>query len=141
MDSQARFWIPFVIVAVGLVLSWGQVGRKTVQVLEEEDVAYLWTEEPCAPRVSPCAASASDVALVLGPAPDGLRLRAIGPATVDATSLQADYLADDGRVLSSRVVERLAVKDGWTLPDPGVATRARIYLGVPGRELVAEFPL
>jgi hypothetical protein len=143
VNGQGRFWIFFVIVAVGLVLSWGQVGRKTVEVLAEGDVAYLWTEEPCAPRVAPCAASASDVALVLGPAAGGLRLRAIGLPVAAVEALQAEYLDADAQVLSSLIIDAGPGPgtDGWPLPAADSAVRLRVYLEMPGRSLVAEFPL
>ena len=60
MSRQGRYWIFFVIVAVGLALSWGQVGRKTRQALEIEPVLLLVTETPCTPMATPCAAVGRD---------------------------------------------------------------------------------
>lgn len=64
MGNWNRLWIFFVIVAVGLVLSWGQIGQKAGQLSIDR---LLDTETPCRPQVVPCAAYGADVALVLGP--------------------------------------------------------------------------
>ena len=76
--SMGRYWIFFVIVAVGLVLSWGQVGRKTEHELRERPVDFLSVESGCDPMHAPCAAYAGERAMVLGPEQGGLLLKLAG---------------------------------------------------------------
>ena len=79
MSQLARYWIFFVIVAVGLVLSWGQVGVKTQRTLASlPPMNLLSTESPCRPSEAPCAATSMDRAVVLGPARQGLAVRQTG---------------------------------------------------------------
>ena len=78
MTRLGRYWLFFVIVAVGLALSWGQVGRKAQRALDSSPVVYLHTETPCRPQLAPCAAVAGDRALVLGPAQNGLLVKQAG---------------------------------------------------------------
>lgn len=139
MQGLARYWIFFVIVAVGLVLSWGQVGRKTVQVLAEEEVRYLVAERPCRPRAAPCAASGSDVALVLGPDRSGFRLRSLGLPATAVDALRVEYIDDDGRVLET--VSPGTAPPDWLLADVAGATAVRITVHMADRRLVADFPL
>ena len=67
MGSWNRIWIFFVIVAVGLVLSWGQVGKKVQVSLLEDATEPLFTEPDCQPLLLPCAATGRELGLVLGP--------------------------------------------------------------------------
>lgn len=137
---QAKYWIFFVIVAVGLALSWGQIGRKTERALESGPLVYLDTERPCRPREAPCAALASDRALVLGPMASGLGIRQTGlplqaVARVEAVSLSADGSEIDSHLpaLGSEV---------WRLNElPLDAVRLRVRVDANGETTVAEFPL
>ena len=89
--GDARYWLFFAIVAVGLVLSWGSVGRKTHQVLHDDGVVYLHTEEPCTPSDSPCAAYARDRALILGPTINGYLLRPVGLVSGPLPAIDVEY--------------------------------------------------
>lgn len=138
--GYARYWIFFVIVAVGLVLSWGQVGRKTRQVMAEQDVVYLHTETPCRPRERPCAAVATDRALVLGPDGAGLRLRQTGFDQGQLHGIEYAFLGIDGE-------ETVASGSGpsayeWQIGEPPVpAAVLRVSVLANGERTVAEFPL
>lgn len=135
-----RYWIFFVIVAVGLALSWGQVGNKTQRVLLEEPIMYLRAEADCRPRVEPCAALGSDRALVLGPADTGLIARKTGMDGNDVNGAEVIMLAADGTE-----VGRLTLLPGeadWRLADIPAATRAvRFRITGRGVTTVADFPL
>lgn len=59
-----RLWIFFVIVAIGLALSWGKVGQKTEQNLSQDRFELLRGEPNCRLPRDSCAAYGSDKALV-----------------------------------------------------------------------------
>jgi len=140
MNGYARYWIFFVIVAVGLVLSWGQVGRKTDQVMAEQDVIYLQTEVACRPQRAPCAAVAHDRALVLGPDGDGLQLRSAGFDADHLLGIEYAYVDADGEEISRSGIDRLA--SSWRIGRPPTAAgKLRASVLSNGEKTVAEFPL
>jgi hypothetical protein len=140
MSRQGRYWLFFVIVAVGLALSWGQVGRKTQRALTEQPVGFLASEPDCRVTRRPCAATAPDRALVLGPVSDGLRLRQTGFDPAGITLVEAQLLADGQTPEPPRPLLRDG--DGWRLTLPAEA-RGTLRLRVVGRQRVsvADFVL
>lgn len=88
MGSWNRIWIFFVIVAVGLVLSWGQVGKKTQLKLASDTSELLETDRECRPLTAPCAATGVSMGVVLGPGgADWLELASTSPVTeIDAVA-------------------------------------------------------
>ena len=140
--SGNRIWIFFVIVAVGLALSWGQAGRKAMRELAREPHALLQTESPCAPLHLPCAAVGTDFGLVLGPGgQQALQLRAVGqgrPVLASAEIVAAGD-AEPRWVLS--VVPIAAAT--WRLPLPELPRRNGLALQVRFSEpaVSARFPL
>ena len=130
----------FVIVAVGLALSWGQVGRKTRQALEIEPVLLLVTETPCTPMVSPCAAAGRDRALVVGPDGQGLRIRQTGFPVSQIVTVEALFVGTDGRIPGSG---KLLPDEGtWAVSEvPPESVMLRIRVVGSGEVTVAEFPL
>ena len=140
MSRLGRYWIFFVIVAVGLALSWGQVGRKAQRALDSSPVVYLHTETPCRPQLAPCAAVAGDRALVLGPAQNGLRVKQAGMRLADVKTAAATFLAADGAELGDEVLIRGA--DEWQIRRLPEATRSlRLRFVSDGDTTVAEFPV
>jgi hypothetical protein len=140
MSRLGRYWLFYVIVAVGLALSWGQVGRKTQRALSEAPVTFLTTEGDCRVVLAPCAAVAADRALVLGPGGHGLRLRQTGFEPADIATVEAELLGEDGGEQAPRPLVRDG--DGWYLPLPGSA-RGTVRVRVIDRERVsvADFAL
>ena len=130
----------FVIVAVGLALSWGQVGRKTRQALEDEPVLLLATEAPCMPKTSPCAAVGPDRALLLGPDRRGLRIRQTGIPVSEIIRVEAVFVDADGQ--ASQPAKLFSEDDAWLVSRlPPVAATLRIRV-VGNRDVtVADFPL
>ncbi len=140
MSRLGRYWIFFVIVAVGLALSWGQVGRKTQRTLSETPVVYLVTEPDCRARQSPCAAVAADRALVLGPDGNGLRIRQTGLAVASLVRAEVVFLAADGSESGARVLPPLA--DGWRVDEIPVHVRElRVRVAADAETTVADFQL
>ena len=140
MSRQGRYWIFFVIVAMGLALSWGLVGRKTQQALESEPVLWLVTEAPCTPMASPCAAVRSDRALLLGPDERGLRVRQTGVPASEIIRVEAVFVGREG--LASEPGKLYPDGDAWIVSEvPSMPGALRIRI-VGNRDVtVAEFPL
>jgi len=140
MSRLGRYWIFFVIVAVGLALSWGQVGRKTQRALETEPVVLLMAEKPCEPDVAPCAAVADDRAVVLGPGRNGLRVKQAGVPIADIVAVEAEFLGAAGELTGSRTLTQEA--DAWLVSGVPATSRVLRIRIVRSRDVtVAEFPL
>jgi hypothetical protein len=135
---RSGYWLIFVIVAVGLVLSWGQIGRKAERVMAETPVQMLYVEEDCRPRLAPCAALGRDRALVLGPGTGGLILRATG---VTLPAGEIEVLARSVRGDETALVP-LDTGDAWALDRlPPDVVMLRVSLHLEDGVTVAEFPL
>lgn len=144
MRPEGRYWLFFAIVAIGLVLSWGQVGRKTHQVLDAEPIVYLATEADCRPERAPCAAMGGDRGLVLGPASGssgvGLMLRQTGFVAGRIQSVEVRYLSAAEEELARR--DARPHGDGWVVASPPpTATTVRIRVRDDRTATVADFPL
>jgi len=140
MMWRHSYWLFFVIVAVGLTLSWGQVSRKVEKVLDDEQVIVLETESACQPLRLPCAALASDRALVLGPAGSELVLRRTGLAGSQIISAEAVLLDAGKEVLGRR--ELAGTMNTWWVRDiPPNATVLRVHIQGNQDITLAEFPL
>lgn len=138
MTRIGRYWLFFVIVAVGLALSWGQIGQKTQRVLEAEDVTYLNVEPRCFANQRPCAAIAGDHALVLGPAQLGLRLKQTGFPPDEIVAVEALRL-NEPEGLALRVIPEASSWQILWSPQSGDAVRVRLIGN--GRVTVADFPI
>jgi hypothetical protein len=140
MTRLGRYWLFFVIVAVGLALSWGQVGRKAQRVLEAQPVSYLAVETRCYADREPCAAVTVDHALVLGPAGADLRLEQTGFEGEDIAALEAALLR--GPDLEPVLLSVRRTARGWRIElVPGEVGAVRIRMAAAGRVSVADFPL
>lgn len=140
MDSYGRYWIFFVIVAVGLTLSWGQIGRKAQQVFDDDKLVVLHTEPDCQPRIEPCAAIGSDRALVVGPDGDGLGIRQTGFDVTRMQAFEAVFLDAYGEPTATA---SLRIGRGpWAIDVIPQATRSlRLELLDDAESTVAEFSL
>ncbi|MCB1723284.1 MAG: hypothetical protein H6959_09300 [Chromatiaceae bacterium] len=138
--SMGRYWIFFVIVAVGLVLSWGQVGRKTEHELRERPVDFLSVESGCDPMHAPCAAYAGERAMVLGPEQGGLLLKLAGIDPASVASVEAVLLDPGGDAAATRQLRQ--GNGGWVLPLSGASNASQVRISVnAGATTVADFPL
>jgi hypothetical protein len=142
MTRSGRYWLFFVIVAVGLTLSWSQVARKTQRVLEATPVTYLDVEANCLANVRPCAALAGDHALVLGPVDSGLLLKQTGFAPESIASVEARRTDGDADTEAGVTLPVQAAGDGWLIQvdRPGL-TGLQVRLAAQGRVSVAEYRL
>ena len=62
-----KVWYFFMLVAAGLILSWGQVGQryKQSEKIDTREYLLLRTEQGCKLGMAPCAAYAPDYAIVV----------------------------------------------------------------------------
>jgi hypothetical protein len=135
-----RYWLFFVIVAVGLALSWGQVGRKAHRVLSENPTVLLQTERPCQPSAAPCAAMGASHAIVMGPAAPGWRIVSDGFDTATVIDVLASMLDANGAVARQLTLDAGASE--WRVaPMPPDIERLRIQISTNNVAVVAEFPL
>ena len=140
MSNLARYWVFFVIVAIGLVLSWGQVGVKTQRTFEDAPMSLLFTETPCRPAQAPCAATSEDRAVVLGPAHQGFAVRQTGIDRGAIERAEAAFLDAAGRMIERRLL--LERGEGWDIGRvPAAAQGLQILLHQQSEVTVAEFPL
>lgn len=136
-----RYLIFFVIVAVGLALSWGQIGRKTRDVLRDRNVEFLVLDGNCRPTVRPCAAYAAARALVLGPDAGGsFLLKAVG-INQGAAELSVKLLRNGVDVGAGQWRRRDDAT--WRISpatEPGIQFM-RVGLLAEGTAYVADFPV
>ena len=141
MSRLGRYCLFFVIVAVGLALSWSQVGRKTQTVLEAQPVDYLSPEPNCFANRTPCAAVSADHALVLGPAGAGFRLKQTGLEQQEIVSVEATAISNNAEE-ESRMLAVGFLPNAWSIEMPPKADMMlRVRLATADRVSVADFPL
>jgi hypothetical protein len=140
LSRLGRYWLFFVIVAVGLVLSWGQVGRKTHQVLTEAPTTLLTTEANCRPGRAPCAAMGNSHAVVLGPAGNGLRVVTKGFDPASLLGGRVTWVDHANDVVGQAMLGTDATE--WQIRSvPVDSRRIRIEIDSNDGTVVAEFPL
>ncbi len=106
-----RVWIFFVIIAIGLALSWGRVGQNTREDMGEDDFLLLRTEPGCVLPRDTCAAYLSDVALVakaemLPDARIGLYFKAVGLAPGEVEGFAVELLHEPEPPVTLAVLQR-----------------------------------
>ena len=140
MGPWSRIWIFFVIVATGLVLSWGQVGKKTQQKLSLDPSEFLLTESDCHPLTTPCAATGQSAGIVLGPGADGgLELESTShSAQIDEVTM----IGSNGESPVQLRFERLT-GSRWqiVLPTKMSAGSSELRIWMTSPDLSAVFPI
>lgn len=143
MKTFNRYLIFFVIVAVGLVVSWGQIGKRTGQAMDNLQAELLTTEDECRPLVAPCAAYGLQQALVLGPHAVGFMLKYQSASDASA-EVSANYLTKKNAVTQETVLIKHISKNTWTIARPSAqhpAYRLRIYVETPDTKGMTEFDI
>ena len=143
MNRTNRLWIFFVIVAVGLVLSWGQVGREQSQRIATPGGSWLDTETPCEPLAAPCAAYGGDAALVVGPERPGvLRLKLVGSDAPQFGGVSV-FQRRSGRGESAALAPEPVGPGEWDIPLPDLsgARNAELRVRFDRPAVQAAFPL
>lgn len=137
MGKANRYLLFYAILAVGLAFSWTQVGKR-MQVKPELAISLLETEQDCRPRVHPCAAIGSELALVLGPSRGGFKL--VGQNLPEGVQAGVEQIDAAGQLLQAPTLLRSA-EDRWLIRDVAGQGRLRINLTLELQQWTAEFPL
>lgn len=142
MKVSNRYLVFYVLLALGLALSWNQVGRRA-QLIPGAKLHVMSVDGECRPLQAPCAAYAQQFALVLGPdglAAEGRRLRLLGeqlPADHGLRVQQFDHSVTE--LDAPRVVPRQP--GSWWIEPVLPTGRLRVSLLVGDEQWVAEYPL
>lgn len=150
MQRWNRYLIFYVIVAVGLVLSWGQIGRKYAQLGPDGGVRLLRVEDDCTLERGSCAAYRENLGMVadLRRAVEGsllLRLRFVNPQALPLLGVKAGIHSSGSREPISLTELFPNGDDSWQgrLPPFGQAgaylLRVESILG--GERSSTDFPL
>ena len=137
MIRRNNYWIFFAILAVGLALSWAQVGKRA-QLSKNAKLSVMSLDEDCHPWRTPCAAYATNFALVLGVDSRG-GLRLLGEQLPDSIELKLMHFkgAVELPVPDSR---RIDARQWLIVPSKKIG-RLRVNLQLDDRQWIAEFPL
>lgn len=141
MKAFNRYLIFFIIVAVGLVFSWGQVGKRTGQAMDNLQAELLTPEAGCQPSNAPCAAFGKQQALVLGPHQNGFMLKYQSTSDVSA-EVQAEYISKENAVTPEAVLITHLAKNSWLIAKPSgnyPAIRLRIHIVAANAKGITEF--
>lgn len=139
MQNFNRYLVFYVILAVGLVIAWSQVGQRA-ELRQEADLGLMQTEQDCRPRKAPCAAYAGHFAILLGPLPRGEALLVVAEQLPAGAELQVTQLDRQARTLETPLL-RPQGQDRWILEAATEAVQLRLTVSVQGRRWVADFPL
>lgn len=141
-----RVWIFFVIIAIGLALSWGKVGQNTREDMGSDDFLLLRSEPNCVLAQDVCAAYLSDMALVakamtLDDARLGLYFKLVGvdAGEVDEFTVQLIHAPAPAQTLAvlRRVDDWQAIYTG----KPLTQAQVRVSFKHGGSKYVAEYSL
>lgn len=138
MKKRNSYLIFYVILAVGLALSWSQVSRRA-QLVPNSQVSVMQVDAACEPQTAPCAAYAQHFALVLGPSGDHLKL--VGQSLPEGVELHVQQLDLQARIMQSQPLVKALAGEAWSLRPLEGGGRLRVRLLKEGHEWLAEFPL
>lgn len=137
MKRSNRYLLFYAILAFGLALSWSQVSRRAQQQYPSP-VSVLQAEEDCLVRLQPCAAYATDFALVLGPSPEGFRL--VGEKLPSGLNIEASFLDPQGDELRSVQAHPIQAQN-WSIEDVPEAFSVRLTMTLAERLWQTAFNL
>lgn len=131
----------YAILAVGLAISWAQVGKRA-QLKPNANLHIMSIEEDCQPYRAPCGAYASEFGLVLGPdsgrANSGLRMQ--GVSLPDSIEFDVSQLDGGALEMEKPLFMRLS-DNAWRVQPLPREGRLRINVLHQGKQWMAEFPL
>ena len=100
------------------MVSWGQVGKRTKQVISDVDIELLKPERDCQPRSEPCAAYGLTRAMVLGPHSEGFMLKYEETGASVGVDVSAQYKSQDGSLVFEPPLVRQLDKSTWLISAP-----------------------
>jgi len=139
MQNFNRYLVFYVILAVGLVVAWSQVGRRA-ELRQEAGLSLMQTEQDCRPREAPCAAYAGHFALIVGPNRKAQGLLVVAEKLPLQAALEAVQLDRQARVLAPPLLEPQG-QGRWIIKIASEAVQLRLSVDLEGRRWLAEYPL
>lgn len=149
-NRASWIWFFFFLISMGLVLSFSFVGKfnkSNPKKASYEALRLLRNEPHCQPLTAPCAALASDVAIVARlyqREPEYMiEVRVVGKDRVQAARYEAVFLDKTGRELTPLVSLMVGNRGGYVgLMNPAEGMDGmRIYCRHSAGTLVADMPL
>ena len=137
MKQTSRYLIFYAILAVGLAISWTQVGKRA-QLVPDANLHIMSVDADCRPLQAPCAAYAAEFAMVLGP--DGRRLRLLGERLPLAGELKMQQFDHSAHELQPPRFGLQKTGQWWVEPVV-LSGRLRVSLLLGEEQWVAEYPL
>lgn len=137
MTRANRYLMFYLIVAVGLAVSWMQLGRNTL-VKPDHDLSLMQLDDDCRPWQAPCAAYADEFALILGP-DSGAALQLRGQKLPAEAEMHFQHF-DAGKEQETPEVEQFSALH-WRLPSLPELGRLRVSILWQKLQWTAEFPL
>jgi len=139
MQNFNRYLIFYIILAVGLVIAWSQVGHRA-ELRQEAGLSLMQTEQDCRPRKAPCAAYAGHFALLVGPVPQGPALLVVAEKLPPGAALEVIQLDRQAHTLEAPLL-RPQGEGRWILQVASEAVQLRLTVAAEGRRWLAEYPL
>jgi len=147
-----KVWYFFMLVAAGLILSWGQVGQRYKQKEDFDTREYLLlrTEPDCNLVVAPCAAYAPDYAIVVNLQDNKdwhtVEVKTAGEKLALDSTVQISFEPESSLYDTEVLPIRFREPDSWVsfiqLPDQEKTVwKLRISVERDNKVMVAEYPL
>lgn len=140
------------LVAAGLILSWGQVGNRYKQTVKQDTREYLLlrTEKDCNLEQGPCAAYAPDYAIVVKLEQNSgwqtVRVRTAGEVLSQSSQLSLSFEPQSSLYEPETLPVRFMQPDTWysdvQFPDAGKTIwTLRVKIERGEKVMVADYPI
>ncbi len=147
-----KVWYFFMLVAAGLILSWGQVGQRYKQKenFDTREYLLLRTEQDCHLEMAPCAAYAPDYAIVLNLENNNnwytAEVRTVGETLNRESVVRMTFEPESSLYETETLPLRFKEPHSWVsyiqLPDQSKTVwTMRVSIERDNQVMVADFPL
>jgi hypothetical protein len=147
-----KVWYFFMLVAAGLILSWGQVGQRYKQKenIDTREYLLLRTEDDCNLSTAPCAAYAPDFAMVVNLKDNKdwytIEVKTVGEKLSLESIVRMSFEPESSLYETEVLPVRFKEPDGWVsfvqLPDNSdTVWRLRVSVERGNKVMVADFSL
>jgi len=137
VKQRYSYWIFFTILSVGLALSWAQVGKRA-KLSKGSKLSVMSLDQDCRPWQLPCAAYATNFALVLGADSKGV-LRLLGEQLPASMELSLVHLKGSMELPVPKISKQNERQ--WQIVPSEDVGRLRVNLQLADKQWIAEFPL
>jgi hypothetical protein len=147
-----KVWYFFMLVAAGLILSWGQVGQRYRQKenIDTREYLLLRTEKECYLDVAPCAAYAPDYAMVVNLQDKKgwhtIEVKTVGERLSMESMVKITFEPESSLYETETLPVRFKEPDSWVsfvqLPDLSKTVwKLRVSIERGSKVMVADYPL